>query len=186
MRIPGNFQVTKRSRCASLSSSHALAAAIIVLSIAIPNSLTQLFPLIFCESGSFNINKMSKSSHNSRKKKRSSSSVRLATLKETIIRLIEALSRGEVSASRSSSSYISAPFSTSSTSYKHHTLSRGPSKAIKAPSIRRRSILDSFDEDSLAAPARQEKPKDLHTIGVYAFTGSAFTECRREVDSLSD
>ena len=89
-----------------------------------PTVIPQLFPLIFSKFDSFNITKMSKSSHNSRKRRRSSSSDRLAALEEKMTRLIEALSRGEVSTSRSSSFNMSTPLLTSSTSYKHGALNR--------------------------------------------------------------
>ncbi|KYN07880.1 hypothetical protein ALC62_01143, partial [Cyphomyrmex costatus] len=36
------------------------------------------------------------------------------------------------------------------------------------------------NEDSLAAPARQEGPGDPHISGVYVLTGSVFAECRPE------
>jgi len=54
---------------------------------------------------------------------------------------------------------------------------------MEVSSIRGRFISDFSDEDSLAAPARQEKPEDQHTIGVYALIGSAFAEYKPEVDT---
>ncbi|KYN44226.1 hypothetical protein ALC56_01348 [Trachymyrmex septentrionalis] len=73
---------------------------------------------------------MSKSSHNSRKRRRSSSSDRLAALEEKMTRLIEALSRGEVSTSE------------------HELQARCikstlDSKAMEVSSIRGRSNLDA-------------------------------------------
>ncbi|KYM75353.1 hypothetical protein ALC53_14262 [Atta colombica] len=54
--------------------------------------------------------------------------------------------------------------------------SRSDTKVTEASSIRGRSISDSSDEDSLAAPARQKGPEDPHTIGMYALSGFAFAK----------
>jgi len=65
---------------------HPLAAAIIVFPVAIPNSHSHLFSKLFANLAV--LTKMGKSSHNSRKRKKLSSSDYLAALEDKMTRVV--------------------------------------------------------------------------------------------------
>lgn len=107
---------------------------------------------------------MGKSSHKSRKRSRSSSGNTLAGIENKLAHLIQILSAREVRAPSASSL---SPFPRDQTD-----LASGSAQGSEDISHEEVSQQTLFSNgDTLAMPARQERPSDPHVSGVYEFPG---------------
>lgn len=123
---------------------------------------------------------MGKSSHKSKKKRRSPSRDRLASLEDKLARLVDVLEQREVRASRQFSP-------ASSVDSVDHQASQESQLEVISDSVdipeTHSNENDLVNETNMAAPARQERPSVQRDTGVYDFPETIFVEYRRQVDT---
>ncbi|KYM94331.1 hypothetical protein ALC62_15033 [Cyphomyrmex costatus] len=105
---------------------------------------------------------MGKSSHKSKKRRRSSSRDRLAALEAKVARLVESLSRSEVSGSRSLSSSLRSVSTEARQTDKWSGIESQPENICLEEISNQENCIPR--DNSLVVPARQERPGDSLTV----------------------